>query len=199
MTRTLYDPLTYENLMLGVVSHFEQQPVLGLADIRTQDVQGPGIYALFYAGGFAPYQPISRGTVPIYVGKAVPPGSRKGLGMPDLTKPKLRERLVEHANSVSNASNLSLMDFSARALPMEPVWITLAERFLVAHYQPVWNTCLDGFGNHDPGGGRRGGERSWWDTLHPGRDWASQLSEVKTPEAATALVAEFFARTDDAH
>ena len=40
---------------------------------------------------------------------------------------------------------------------------------------PVWNLCLDGFGNHDPGAGRRQGEASWWDTLHPGRRWASQL------------------------
>ena len=157
MTRALYDPLTYENLMLGVVSHFEQQPMLSLSRIRTEDIRGPGIYALFYAGGFVPYEPISGGAAPIYVGKAVPPGSRKGLGMPDVTKLKLRERLVEHANSVSNASNLLLADFSARALPMEPVWITLAKRFLVAQYQPVWNACLDGFGNHDPGGGRRGG------------------------------------------
>lgn len=35
-------------------------------------------------------------------------------------------------------------------------------------------TSLEGFGLHDPGSGRREGERSWWDTLHPGRRWAEK-------------------------
>ena len=25
------------------------------------------------------------------------------------------------------------------------VWITLAERFLIDNYEPVWNVCLEGF------------------------------------------------------
>lgn len=45
---------------------------------------GAGVYALYYAGDFAPYAPIAkenrndRWAKPIYVGKAVPAGARKG-------------------------------------------------------------------------------------------------------------------------
>lgn len=43
--------------------------------------KGAGIYAIYYEGDFPPYAPISRKTeteIPIYVGKAVPAGARKG-------------------------------------------------------------------------------------------------------------------------
>jgi hypothetical protein len=73
-----------------------------------------------------------------------------------------------------------------------PVWITLAERFLIDHYLPVWNRCLEGFGDHDPGRGRYQGERSWWDTLHPGRSWADKLRKVKSRGSAVSLVQDFF-------
>jgi hypothetical protein len=187
----LYDPLTYENLMLGVVLHFEGQDQHRLAGVRGQDIDGPGIYALFYTGPFAPYRPISGGNTPIYVGKAVPPGSRKGVP-PDPNVPALRRRLAEHGRSIVPTDNLNLGDFAFRALAIEPVWITVAERFLIDHYRPLWNVCVDGFGDHDPGSGRYRGERSWWDTLHPGRNWASRLRGVKTPTEATDLVNEFF-------
>jgi hypothetical protein len=75
---------------------------------------------------------------------------------------------------------------------MEPVWITLAERFTIDHYKPVWNRCLDGFGDNNPGSGRYNGERSWWDTLHPGRAWADNLREVKTVSEALERVQSFF-------
>jgi hypothetical protein len=45
---------------------------------------------------------------------------------------------------------------------------------LIEHHQPVWNKIIDGFGNHDPGKGRYNQQRSAWDTLHPGRSWASK-------------------------
>ncbi len=40
---------------------------------------------------------------------------------------------------------------------------------------PIWNTLIDGFGNHDPGQGRRNQAKSRWDVLHPGRAWADNL------------------------
>ena len=46
--------------------------------------------------------------------------------------------------------------------------------------KPVWNVCIEGFGLHDPGGGRRKGEISWWDALHPGRSWAKKQKQTKT-------------------
>lgn len=33
---------------------------------------------------------------------------------------------------------------------------------------------IDGFGNHDPGGGRYEGLQPRWDVLHPGRSWAAK-------------------------
>ncbi len=184
----LYDPLTYDNLMAGLIVHFERQARVGLSAVP--DVRGPGIYALFYTGTHGAYRPISETSTPIYVGKAVPPGARKGTNV-DVEAPALQRRISEHARSLDEATNLALTDFECRYLAVVPVWITLAERFLVDHYKPVWNLCLDGFGNHDPGAGRRQGEASWWDTLHPGRRWAGQLRRVKTESGALDRIAQF--------
>lgn len=189
MTVNLYDPLTYDNLMAGLVMHFEKQATERLDSVA--GVEGPGIYSLFYSGDFHAYEPISRSERPIYVGKAVPPGSRKGSRV-DESKPALQGRIREHSKSIGQADNLEISDFSCRYLSVVPVWITLAERFLIDHYKPVWNLCLDGFGDHDPGRGRRNSQRSWWDTLHPGRNWAVGLVDSKKPEDAEKKVAEFF-------
>ena len=189
MTTELYDPLTYNNLMEGLVSHFKQQDTKRLDSI--EGVEGPGIYSLFYSGGMAVYEPISAGDHPIYVGKAVPPGSRKGASV-DASSPALQRRINEHAKSIRQTNNLEVSDFSCRYLAVVPVWITLAERFLIEYYRPVWNLCLDGFGDHDPGKGRRNSQRSWWDTLHPGREWASKLQYGKQREDAERKASDFF-------
>lgn len=189
MSVILYDPLTYENLMAGLALHFSERPKIPLD--ATDDVAGPGIYALFYAGAFDAYRLNSGTDDPIYVGKAVPPGSRRGEDV-DVSRPVLRQRLREHARSIEAAGNLDLADFSCRYLSVVPVWITLAERFLVNHHRPLWNVCLDGFGDHDPGRGRSGSDRSWWDTLHPGRSWAEKLQTGKSESDALTMVRAFF-------
>ena len=89
----------------------------------------------------------------------------------------LHRRLQEHAESIDAASNLNLPDFRCRWLVLDPVWVGLTEQVLLAQYQPLWNVVVDGFGNHDPGAGRRNQRRSRWDTLHPGRAWASVLRD----------------------
>ena len=111
----------------------------------------------------------------------------------DERSPALQRRIREHSKSIDEAANLEVSDFSCRYLAVVPVWITLAERFLIDYYKPVWNLCLDGFGDHDPGKGRRNSQRSWWDTLHPGRKWASGLGTDKKQEEAEQNVASFFA------
>ena len=196
----LYDPLTYENLMLGLTSRFQSlalTPLGAAPDIRR--IEGPGIYALHYSGDFPAYESIADDPRrPIYVGKAVPPGSRKGRP-PNPDAPQLRQRIKEHAKSIVQAENLRVDDFSFRSLAVESVWITLAERFLIDHYKPLWNLCLDGFGNHDPGSGRSGTERSWWDTLHPGRPWSRKLQAANTIDDAIEMVRDFLRTetTDD--
>ena len=189
MTIKLYDPLTYDNLMAGLVSHFKRQDTKRLDTV--EGIEGPGIYALFYSGDMTVYKPIADGGHPIYVGKAVPPGSRKGAAV-DESSPALQRRINEHAKSIRQADNLRAADFSCRYLAVVPVWITLAERFLIDYYRPVWNLCLDGFGDHDPGRGRRNSQRSWWDTLHPGREWAAALQGGKRIEDAARKANDFF-------
>ena len=93
----LYDPLTYDNLMAGLIVYFERQPRVSLSGVA--DVSGPGIYALFYRGTYEAYQSISETSTPIYVGKAVPPGARKGTTV-DVEAPALQRRIGEHAGSV---------------------------------------------------------------------------------------------------
>ena len=193
MTVDLYDPLTYDNLMAGLVMHYEKTTKERLDTVT--NVGGPGIYSLYYAGDFPAYGPIYGKNIPIYVGKAVPPGSRKG-GRVDETIPALQRRIREHSKSISQATNLKAADFFCRYLSVVPVWITLAERFLIDYYKPVWNLCLDGFGDHDPGRGRRNSQMSWWDTLHPGRPWAERLVGGKTAEEAIDLVARFLSHQE---
>ena len=188
---TLYDPLTWDNLMVGLTAHFELQPCVPL--LHVQDVEGPGIYALFYRGAFPAYQPIAATSHPIYVGKAEPPGGRKGVTQVDETQPAMQRRIAIHLRSITAARNLEAEDFKCRHLAIVPVWITLAERFLVERYRPVWNQTLDGFGNNDQGRARSG-VASWWDTLHPGRVWAEKQPHVKTKKQALERVAEFFAK-----
>ena len=190
----LWDPLTYETLMAGTVAHFEKRELEPLASNIT--IKGPGIYALYYKGKIPEYRPIADGKHPIYVGKAVPPGARKG-GIGNVKAPALRNRLGEHARSIGAASNLDLEDFSFRVLAIVPVWIVFAEQALIKQYHPVWNTCLEGFGKHDQGKNRAATIRSWWDTLHPGRPWAQVVFQRtqggRTPVEAKELVRAHFA------
>ncbi len=91
----------------------------------------------------------------------------------------LYDRLREHAESIKQAENLSLSDFACRYLAVDDVWIPLAESLLIETFKPLWNILVDGFGNHDPGGGRYNQRRSAWDLLHPGRLWAERLRTAR--------------------
>ena len=186
----LWDPLTYETLMAGTVSHFEKQELRPLGDIA--GVEGPGIYALYYKGAMAEYQSIADGERPIYAGKAVPKGARMGAANLDVEHPALRNRLREHARSIEQVSNLAIDEFTYRVLAIVPVWIVFAEQALIKQYKPVWNSCLDGFGKHHQGGRRSATERSWWDTLHPGRPWTAEETQVKTAADASKRVRDFW-------
>lgn len=54
--------------------------------------------------------------------------------------------------------------------------IVPTEAKLIRMHKPLWNTLIDGFGNHDPGSGRYNQAKSEWDVLHPGRPWAERLA-----------------------
>jgi len=143
---------------------------------------GAGVYAIYYTGSFSAYEQLAKMNrdgifrYPIYVGKAVPPGARKGgLGLEVEPGQALHKRLMEHAESIKATTNLDIEDFYCRFLAVDDIWIPLAESMLIERFKPVWNRILDGFGNHDPGKGRYQGMMPQWDCLHPGRIWAGRL------------------------
>lgn len=173
-----FNPLDKTNLGRGVAEALLIQPVVVLPP---PEFVGAGVYAIYYEGEFEAYDEIAKANRggaylwPIYVGKAVPAGARKGgFGLGANPGMVLYKRLVEHADSIDVATNLELGDFKCRFLVVEDIWIPLAESLLIEMFAPVWNRRIEGFGIHDPGGGRRGQRRSQWDELHPGRSWAAK-------------------------
>jgi len=169
--------LDKKNLGVSVAEALLQRPVHSLPP--SEPFTGAGVYAIYYAGGYPAYATITKrnrdmpGSVPIYVGKAIPPGARKGgFGLDTTPGCALYRRLCEHAKSIQQVGNLSLGDFNYRYLVVDDIWIPLGENLLIEMFSPLWNIVIDGFGNHDPGAGRYEGERPAWDVMHPGRPWA---------------------------
>ncbi|MDX9751098.1 MAG: Eco29kI family restriction endonuclease [Flavobacteriales bacterium] len=171
----VYNPLDKTNLGASVADALLAKALEPLAELTP--FQGAGVYALYYHGTFAAYKGIRSvkdgREVPIYVGKAVPAGARKGdVGLDQNPGSVLYKRLKEHAESIRSTTNLRLEDFFCRHLVVDDIWIPLGEALVIARFSPLWNNLIDGFGNHDPGKGRYAGLRPRWDTLHPGRPWA---------------------------
>jgi len=183
----VYNPLDKINLGKSVAEALLEQPAQMLDTIPI--FEGAGIYVLYYRGPFTAYAPIAAANVnearwPIYIGKAVPSGGRKGASLSASARgTQLYKRLMEHRESIHDVErgpgSLSVSDFQARYLTVDDIWIPLGESLLIARFRPIWNTLLDGFGNHDPGKGRYNGLRPLWDHLHPGRNWAMRCVERK--------------------
>lgn len=176
---TPYNPLDKLNLGESVADALLAKNIIPMKNI--DPFAGAGIYAIYYNGEIGPYKPITRASgkeIPIYVGKAVPPGARKGnFGLNSDPGSVLYKRLKEHADSIQQANNIDMNDFLCRYLVVEDIWIPLGESLLIAKFSPIWNKIIDGFGNHDSGRGRYNQMRSRWDTLHPGRPWAEKCKE----------------------
>ena len=184
-----YNPLEKKHIGESVVKALLYQAAIPLGSIVP--FEGVGIYALYYVGHFPAYAKLAKANragkfkQPIYVGKAVPQGARKGVDVQ--VDRELFKRLREHAESINQASNLDINDFYCRYLTVDDIWIPLGESLLIAISRPVWNVAMDGFGNHDPGAGRYKGMKSKWDALHPGRAWAEKCQ--KRPETKFDLIA----------
>lgn len=181
-----YNPLNKKNLGQSVARALLQEDISSLPPPR---FEGAGVYLIYYVGEFNTYQRISemnregRYSQPIYIGKAVPKGARKGgYGLGESPGQVLFNRLREHAESIRSAENLDLSDFHCRFLVIDDIWIPLAESLLIEMFNPLWNREIDGFGNHDPGSGRYNQQRSLWDVLHPGRSWAYKLPSARKNE-----------------
>jgi hypothetical protein len=192
---TPFNPLAKKNLAASIVSKLLNQDPQKLP---APNFPGAGLYVLYYTGGFQAYRKISepnqqgRMTQPIYVGRAIPKGARKGLDGFDIPHGEsLFKRLKEHSDSISAARNLNLLDFRCRWLVVDEVFIPLAESLLISHYRPLWNAVVDGFGNHPPGSGREQGKKPRWDVLHPGRAWADKLQAAMSTEEVLDLVRDY--------
>ncbi|MGB9067528.1 MAG: Eco29kI family restriction endonuclease [Candidatus Acidiferrales bacterium] len=194
-----YNPLDKMNLGRSVSEALLLRPVATLAE--TAELVGAGVYAIYYTGAFEAYQPVVEKNKdgafaqPIYVGKAVPKGARKGGLSFDASKGKaLRDRLRQHAASIDEATNLKLEDFHFRSLVVDDIWIPLGENMMIEQFKPIWNLVIDGFGNKDPGKRRATQYRSPWDVLHPGRQFAEKLADGgTTAEALITRSKEYFA------
>jgi hypothetical protein len=192
-----FNPLDIKNLgdsIQRAILTSEPAPLSDLPPFR-----GVGAYAIYYAGDLPLYERISQAnqggawSQPIYVGKAIPKGGRKGLLTEDASDSiSLRSRLRAHARSIDSAANLDVSHFYARWLVVESVWVPLGESLLISRFGPVWNTIVDGFGSNPAGSGRFAGMRSRWDTLHPGRPAAAKLAvRSETPAAIAQDVEEY--------
>lgn len=187
-----YDPLSRINLGRSVEAELLRRETHPLASVPP--FYGAGIYAIYFTGNLELYLPISGTQTPIYVGKAVPAGARKGMTDQAVVGHQLWSRIDEHRESVAAAEDLSVDDFRVRYLVADELFIPMAERLMIRGFQPVWNLVVDGFGNHDPGAGRRAGRRPSWDELHPGRSWSPLMEKPSkfTAEESRQSIAVHF-------
>lgn len=177
LSKHLFDSPELSQIIANAIRFYAQTPLYLLPPTY---FTGIGVYGLYYIGEtFKPYSKLvdSERSRPIYIGKAVMPGSRSG----NITaSSQLYNRLLEHATTINTTQNLTTHDFECRFMLLTEVESGLTpaiESALIRHYKPLWNGFLKGFGNHIPGVGRPNQVRSLWDTLHPGRHWASGQRE----------------------
>ena len=153
---------------------------------------GTGVYALYYVGNcknYEKYAALNRLSYshPIYVGKAVPSGWRQNRVSDDPLRQanELYNRLRQHATSINVVSGLNSDDFMCRFVIFENAgsdMIGTIEAALIKLHNPLWNTTVDGFGNHDPGRGRYEQAKSDWDVIHQGRKWADKCNGKPNPK-----------------
>jgi len=189
-----YDPLSSDNLAESIVTALEHQPLSSLPP--RVSVNGIGVYVLYYRGRFPAYRRLvrSRRLSPVYVGKAVPRGTRTGQGgVTQEERARVIDRLRAHARSITRVRNLRLTDFRCRYLVLaKEVYVFLAESLLIRRHRPMWNTVVTGFGNNPVGGGRTGQQLSRWDTLHPGRAGTPRRRGRLRSEEILRLVRDHF-------
>jgi hypothetical protein len=143
-------------------------------DLPLKKFGGTGIYALFYKGKDGLYNKDLNS--PVYIGRVQT--TQTSTEVEDKERPFLYTKIKEACKSIEEAKNLSLEDFKCKYMLLDETEMSLSETIetqLINHFQPAWNTCLEGFANHNPGKGRLKQAPSEWDVLHPGRPWAKKL------------------------
>lgn len=187
----VYHNEAFAELVKDAVRFFNGTPVHKLPP--PEKFSGTGVYALYYTGAhplYGRYKTLNRLSYdfPMYVGKAVPEGWRQSRKSDSETAQsiELYRRLREHSRSIDAGDGLNLDDFSCRFVIFEKEgsdMIGSIEAALIKINQPLWNSCVDGFGNHDPGKGRYEQACSDWDVVHTGRIWVDRLKGVPNEKA----------------
>ena len=187
----IFDPFDGD-VAADLLAAFESQPLLKFppADLAF----GCGVYAIYFVGSHDAYPDlVGRRKSPIYVGKAVTPGTRKGsVGSRNGKGNFVVKRLAEHAKSIQLTSDLNIADFRYRLLLVVPLFTNTAESILIDHFKPLWNNTIPGFGIHAPGSGRSNQRRSDWDTLHRGRKFAETRPEGKHVDEVKTSIRIYF-------
>jgi hypothetical protein len=205
--------LEKRNLAQSIRSILLARDALPITDAK--NAVGAGVYVIYYKGTVEEYAPLKAEMVeksieiPIYVGKAIPKGGRKGVVVtaPEDEEPAgkqkrkskkiplspLAARIKKHVSSIESVSAFNVADFFVRYISLEDIWIPLCESALIQEFRPAWNVAVEGFGINDPGKGRSKQKRSPWDVLHPGRKYAKNLPEGSAVEAVRKRLADHFA------
>jgi hypothetical protein len=179
-SKHVYRNEAFTELVKDAVRFFNGTPVQPLPP--EEKFLGTGVYALYYTGKnplYTKYAELNRLSykAAIYVGKAVPKGWRQARSSDNALNQsrELFSRLREHSRSIGLAADLSVEDLMCRFVIFEDAgsdMIGTIEAALIKMNRPLWNSAMDGFGNHDPGKGRYEQARSAWDVIYPGRKWA---------------------------
>ena len=172
----------FEEIIKDTIRFFNGTPVQSVP--APERFHGTGVYAIYCiakTGIYKDFHEINRTSydVPIYVGKAVPQGWRQARtsSSTETLSYELNNRIREHGRSIEQGANLKLGDFRCRFMILERAesdLIGTVEAALIRSYKPIWNSLIDGFGNHDPGSGRYEQAMSDWDVCHSGRTWAQK-------------------------
>lgn len=179
----VYANEAFTELIKDALRFFHGTPILPLP--LAEPFVGAGVYAIYCTARTGIYgvfgNDLNRTNydVPIYVGKAVPSGWRQHREANASAGMALYARLRQHTESIRCGKGLAVSDFVCRFAILEggaADLIAALEAAVIAEHVPLWNSVIDGFGNHDPGVRRVAGKRPQWDCLHPGRPWAMRMT-----------------------
>jgi len=73
-------------------------------------------------------------------------------------------------------------------LVVQSSWEAAAERYLIHLFCPIWNNetkLVFGLGKHDDSGETRANDRSPWDVMHLGREWAANPKNKDSKDIET--------------
>jgi Eco29kI restriction endonuclease len=192
----LFDPTDPRAVAEVLANILEERDLVPLGDIRR--FWGSGVYAIYYEGGHSAYRDCVAAGVPLYVGKADPADENAATVREQ--GDRLYRRLRDHRRSIAAVEEfsttmrltggiepLALAAFKCRYFVVTSAYAAAVEAALIHHYGPVWNDVCPGFGKHGDSHKTRVNTRSDWDTLHPGRTWATKPGNKKNPKSPRAI------------